>query len=42
MVFEERKGTMTAAQAQKQKMIDMMGSLDARKQVKKSNKKNKK
>jgi ribosome biogenesis GTPase len=42
MVFEERKTTMTAAQAQKQKIIDMMGSLDHCKQVQKSNRKNKK
>lgn len=40
MVFEERKSTMTAAQAQKQKIIDMMGSLDAQKQVTKNSRKN--
>jgi len=39
MVFEERKNTMTAAQAQKQKIIDLMGSLDACKQVQKNNRK---
>lgn len=39
MLFEERKNTMTAAQAQKQKVIDMMGSLDACKQVQKNNRK---
>ncbi len=33
MVFEERKATMTAAQAEKQKVIDMMGSLDRQKQI---------
>ena len=41
MIFEERKNTMTAAQAQKQKVIDMMGSLNSCKQVQKHNKKNK-
>jgi ribosome biogenesis GTPase len=40
MVFEERKNTMTVAQAEKQKIIDMMGSLDAKK-VQKKNRKNK-
>jgi len=39
MTFEERKSTMTAAQAQKQKIIDMMGSLDAQKQIMKNSKK---
>jgi hypothetical protein len=39
MAFEEHKSTMTAAQAQKQKIIDMMGSLDHCKQVKKSKQK---
>ncbi len=34
MVFVERKNTMTAAQAEKQKTICMMGSLDAHKQIK--------
>lgn len=41
MVFAERKDSMSAAQAEKQKKIDMMGSLDACKQVQKSNRKNK-
>lgn len=41
MVFEERKVTMTAAQAQKQKVIDMMGSLKEYRNVQKSNRKNK-
>lgn len=41
MVFIERKGTMTASQAEKQKVIDMMGSLGAIKEVVKSSKKNK-
>ena len=40
MVYEDRKNTMTAEQAQKHKIIDMMGSLGARKEVKKSNRKN--
>jgi len=35
LLFEERKGTMTAGQAEKQKIIDMMGSLDAIKQYQK-------
>ncbi len=39
LVFEERKITMTSAQAQKQKMIDMMGSLGAQKEAKKNSKK---
>ena len=33
LVFEERKGSMTAAQAEKEKFIGMMGSLDGHKQV---------
>lgn len=37
MVFEERKSKMSAAQAEKQKIIDMMGSLDGRKKVLDSN-----
>lgn len=37
ITFMERKGIMTAAQAEKQKAIEMMGSLNARKQMKKSN-----
>ncbi len=41
MLFEERKSTMSAAQIQKQKVIDMMGSLDACKQLKKNNMQNK-
>ncbi|MDF9408164.1 ribosome small subunit-dependent GTPase A [Pelotomaculum isophthalicicum JI] len=41
MVFEERKNTMTAARAQKQKMIDMIGSLETYKQLRKNIKKNK-
>ncbi|PKM76907.1 MAG: ribosome small subunit-dependent GTPase A [Firmicutes bacterium HGW-Firmicutes-15] len=40
MVFEDRKNTMTADQAQKLKFIDMMGSLGACKEVKKNNRKN--
>ncbi len=39
MVFAERKATMTAAQVQKQKTIDMMGSLDGQKQVLKHSRK---
>ena len=35
----ERKGIMTAAQAEKQKAIEMMGSLNARKQIQKNNEK---
>ena len=41
MVFEERKSTMSAAQAEKQKVVDMMGSLSVYRQVQKSNRKNK-
>ncbi|WP_418791922.1 ribosome small subunit-dependent GTPase A [Phosphitispora sp. TUW77] len=41
MVFEVRKSTLSAAQAEKQKIVDMMGSLDAQKQVVKGNRKNK-
>ena len=33
----ERKGIMTAAQAEKQKAIEMMGSLNARKRIRKKN-----
>jgi ribosome biogenesis GTPase len=40
MIFEERKSTMTAVQAQKQKTIDMMGSLGAYKKFQKNNRKN--
>ncbi|MGE5474152.1 MAG: ribosome small subunit-dependent GTPase A [Ignavibacteriales bacterium] len=39
IIFEERKSTMTLAQAQKQKVIDMMGSLDAQKQITKNSRK---
>lgn len=41
MVFVERKNTMTAAQSEKQKIIGMMGSLDARKLVMKNKPKDK-
>lgn len=41
MVFEERKVTMTAAHAQKEKIKDMMGSLDSCKKLQKFNRKNK-
>ncbi len=41
MVFVERKSTMTAAQSEKQKIIGMMGSLDARKQLSKNKPKDK-
>jgi ribosome biogenesis GTPase / thiamine phosphate phosphatase len=41
MEFLERKGSMTAAQSEKQKIIGMMGSLDARKQVLKNKPKDK-
>ncbi len=41
MVFEVRKSTLSAAQAEKQKVIDMMGSLRVYKQVQKNNRKNK-
>jgi len=40
MLFEERKNTMTAEQSQKQKIIDMMGSLGAQKEFQKNNRKN--
>lgn len=40
MVHAERKSTMTAAQAQKQKTIDMMGSLKAHQIIRKHNKRN--
>ncbi|SFG54555.1 ribosome biogenesis GTPase [Desulfotomaculum arcticum] len=39
MAFFERKNTMTTAQAEKQKIIAMMGSIGAYKQVRKHNKK---
>lgn len=39
MKYVERKNAMTAAQAEKMKIIEMMGSLNARKQVSKNNKK---
>lgn len=41
MVFEERKSKMSAAQAEKQKIIDMMGSLDGVKKAMKMKRKNK-
>lgn len=41
MVFEERKSTMTAAQAEKAKYIDMLGSLAEYKRIQKANRKNK-
>jgi len=41
LTFIERKGTMNAAQAEKQKFIDMMGSLNAYKQILKNSAKNK-
>lgn len=41
ILFSKRKSTMTPAQAEKQKIIEMMGSLDACKKMKKDNKKNK-
>ncbi|PKM93685.1 MAG: ribosome small subunit-dependent GTPase A [Firmicutes bacterium HGW-Firmicutes-1] len=41
MLFEERKVTMTASQAEKEKIKDMMGSLDACKRLQKFNRKNK-
>ncbi len=40
-LFEERKASMTATQVQKQKTIDMMGSLDGQKQVLKYHRKKK-
>lgn len=39
MVFAERKSQMSAAQAEKLKIIEMMGSLDGQKQVLKNNRK---
>ena len=39
MVYEERKAMMNPAVAEKQKMIEMMGSLKARKQITKSSRK---
>jgi ribosome biogenesis GTPase len=41
LTFAERKSTMTLEQAQKQKIIDMMGSLKACKEFQKTNRKNK-
>jgi ribosome biogenesis GTPase len=41
MVFLDRKSTMSPAQSEKQKIIGMMGSLDARKQVLKNKPKDK-
>lgn len=41
VAFEERKEIMTPARAEKQKFIGMMGSLNSYKQMKKSNRKNK-
>ncbi|MDD4767709.1 MAG: ribosome small subunit-dependent GTPase A [Desulfotomaculaceae bacterium] len=40
MAFVERKSTMTPAQSEKQKIIDMMGSLGAHKQILKNKPKN--
>jgi ribosome biogenesis GTPase len=40
MVYEERRQTMTAAQAEKQKFIGMMGSLNAYKRINQENPKN--
>ncbi len=40
MIHEERKSTMTAHQAQKQKTIDMMGALGAYRKIQKHNRKN--
>lgn len=40
-VFEERRNKMTPAQAEKLKIIDMMGSLDGYKKVQSTNRKNK-
>ncbi|MFZ5975976.1 MAG: ribosome small subunit-dependent GTPase A [Bacillota bacterium] len=37
IAFDERKETMTTAQAEKQKTVDMMGSLNARKMLKRNN-----
>ncbi len=41
MVFEERKSTMSAAQVEKLKTIDMMGSVNGYRQAQKNNRKNK-
>lgn len=41
MAFEERKSEMTVGQAEKQKVIDMMGSLKLYRKVQKNNRKNK-
>ena len=41
MVFEERKSNMSAAQVEKQKIIEMMGSVSGYRQVQKNNRKNK-
>lgn len=41
LLYEERKQTISAAQAEKQKFIDMMGSLNAYKNIIKGNPKNK-
>lgn len=41
MVFAERKSQMSAAQAEKLKIVEMMGSLDGQKQVQKNNMKSK-
>lgn len=39
MVYEERKNSMSAAQAEKQKTMDMVGNLKSFKQMKKNNRK---
>lgn len=41
LAFVERKNTMTAAQAEKKKFTEMMGSFNAYKQIKKNSRKNK-
>lgn len=41
MLYEERKNSMSVAQAEKQKVKDMVGSLKEFKQMKKNNRKNK-
>lgn len=41
MTYEERKSSMSAAQADKQKITDMVGNLKSFKQMKKNNRKNK-
>lgn len=41
ILFIERKSTMTPGQAEKQKIIDMMGALNAQKDFQKHNRKNK-